>query len=91
MFDLIQEAKDLDAGLIYLCDLITSGRSQGEEDDRITSAEWRELADFILEDMLSEESRLEYDIGAKYSYSGAGDFFLRREMWVTPYVGFFFR
>jgi radical SAM protein with 4Fe4S-binding SPASM domain len=64
VYDLIQEAKDLDAGLIYLCDLITSGRSEGEEDGRITSAEWRELADFILEDMLDEESRLEYDIGA---------------------------
>jgi hypothetical protein len=31
------------------------------------------------------------DLGVKYSYSGAGDFFLRREQWVTPYVGFFFR
>ena len=31
------------------------------------------------------------DIGAKYSLSGAGNFFTRREHWVTPYVGFFFR
>jgi hypothetical protein len=31
------------------------------------------------------------DVGAKYTYSGAGDFFLRKEMWVTPYLGFFFR
>lgn len=31
------------------------------------------------------------DLGAKYSFSGAGDFFLRKEQWVTPYVGFFFR
>ncbi len=31
------------------------------------------------------------DVGAKYSYSGAGDFFNRREMWLTPYLGFFFR
>ncbi len=64
VYDLIQEAKDLDAGLIYLCDLITSGRSEGEEGERVTSAEWRELADFILEDMLDPDSRLEYDIGA---------------------------
>ena len=61
---LIAEAKELDVGLIYLCDLITSGRSEGEDDGRITSAEWRELADFILEDILSDENGLEYDIGA---------------------------
>jgi len=27
------------------------------------------------------------DVGFKYSYSGAGDFFLRREQWITPYLG----
>lgn len=31
------------------------------------------------------------DLGVKYSLSGPGDFFLRREQWVTPYLGFFFR
>ena len=31
------------------------------------------------------------DLGAKYSYSGAGNFFQRKEQWVTPYLGFFFR
>lgn len=31
------------------------------------------------------------DLGAKYSLSGTGDFFVRREHWVTPYLGFFFR
>jgi hypothetical protein len=31
------------------------------------------------------------DVGVKYSLSGAGDFFIRREHWVTPYLGFFFR
>lgn len=61
---LIQEAKDLDCGLIYLCDLITSGRSEGEEDVRITAEQWRELADYILEDVLDPETHLEYDIGA---------------------------
>jgi len=31
------------------------------------------------------------DLGMKYSLSGPGSFFPRREQWVTPYVGFFFR
>jgi hypothetical protein len=31
------------------------------------------------------------DVGVRYSLSGAGDFFLRREQWVSPYLGFFFR
>ena len=31
------------------------------------------------------------DVGVKYSLSGAGDFFTRREHWFTPYLGFFFR
>ena len=37
--------------MIYLCDLITSGRSEGEEDARITAEQWRELADFIVDDI----------------------------------------
>ena len=36
IYDLIAEAKELDCGLIYFCDLITSGRSEGEDDGRIT-------------------------------------------------------
>lgn len=31
------------------------------------------------------------DVGVKYALSGPGDFFLRREQWFTPYLGFFFR
>ena len=31
------------------------------------------------------------DVGMKYSYSGAGDFFRRKQQWVTPYVGFLIR
>jgi len=31
------------------------------------------------------------DLGVKYSLSGAGDFFLRREQWVTPYLGILIR
>ncbi len=61
---LIATAKDLDCGLIYLCDLIASGRSAGEDETRVTAAEWRALADDILEDVLASEDGLEYDIGA---------------------------
>jgi MoaA/NifB/PqqE/SkfB family radical SAM enzyme len=68
IFDIIQEAKDLDAGLIYLCDLITSGRSEGEADGRISIGQWRELADFIVEDVLDDDVKLEYDIGAMPSF-----------------------
>ncbi|MDZ4179608.1 MAG: radical SAM protein [Coriobacteriia bacterium] len=72
IYDLIQESKDLDAGLIYLCDLITSGRSEDGEDSRITAAQWRELADFILDDSIatiaSGVKGLEYDIGAMPSF-----------------------
>jgi len=31
------------------------------------------------------------DIGFKYSLSGTGSFFFRREQWVTPYIGMLFR
>jgi radical SAM protein with 4Fe4S-binding SPASM domain len=64
IFDIIQMAKDLDCGLIYICDLITSGRSEGEEDSRVTVEQWRELADFVVSDMLDPDVKLEYDIGA---------------------------
>jgi len=68
IYELIQEAKDLDCGLIYFCDLITAGRSEGEDDGRITPEQWRELGDFIIEDILSEDSKLEWDIGAMPSF-----------------------
>ncbi|MFA5845174.1 MAG: radical SAM protein [Coriobacteriia bacterium] len=61
---IVAMAKACDAGLLYFCDLITSGRSEGEDDARISAAQWRELADSILEDILDPESKLEYDIGA---------------------------
>jgi len=64
IFDIIQMAKDLDCGLIYICDLITSGRSEGEDDSRVSVEQWRELADFIVEDMLDPDVTLEYDVGA---------------------------
>jgi radical SAM protein with 4Fe4S-binding SPASM domain len=64
IFDIIQMAKDLDCGLIYICDLITSGRSEGEDDSRVTVEQWRELADFVVADMLDPAVKLEYDIGA---------------------------
>jgi radical SAM protein with 4Fe4S-binding SPASM domain len=68
VYDLIAEAKALDVGLIYFCDLITAGRSEGEDDGRITAEQWRELGDFIVDDILSEESKLEWDIGAMPSF-----------------------
>jgi radical SAM protein with 4Fe4S-binding SPASM domain len=54
--------------MIYLCDLITSGRSEGEEDARISAEQWRELADFIIDDITDPESSFEYDIGAMPSF-----------------------
>jgi len=68
VYDLIAEAKDLDVGLIYFCDLITAGRSEGEDDGRITPEQWRELGEFIVNDILSEESKMEWDIGAMPSF-----------------------
>ncbi len=68
IYDLIAEAKALDVGLLYFCDLITAGRSEGEDDGRITAEQWRELGDFIVEDILSEESTMEWDIGAMPSF-----------------------
>jgi radical SAM protein with 4Fe4S-binding SPASM domain len=64
IFDIIQMAKDLDCGLVYICDLITAGRSEGEDDSRVSVEQWRELADFIVADMLDPDVKLEYDIGA---------------------------
>ena len=68
IYDLIAEAKALDVGLLYFCDLITAGRSEGEDDGRITAEQWRELGDFIVDDILSEESTMEWDIGAMPSF-----------------------
>ncbi|MBW1831207.1 MAG: hypothetical protein JRJ10_05830, partial [Deltaproteobacteria bacterium] len=31
------------------------------------------------------------DVGVKYSLSGTGSFFFRREQWITPYLGILFR
>jgi Fe-coproporphyrin III synthase len=68
IYDIIALAKELDCGMIYLCDLITSGRSEGEEDARISAEQWRELADFIIDDITDPESHFEYDIGAMPSF-----------------------
>lgn len=64
IFDIIQQAKDLDCGLVYICDLITAGRSEGEDDTRVSVEQWRELANHVVEDMLDPDVTLEYDIGA---------------------------
>jgi radical SAM protein with 4Fe4S-binding SPASM domain len=72
VYDLIAEARELGVGLIYFCDLITAGRSEGEDDGRITAAQWRELADFIIEDLAAGQESgakgLEWDIGAMPSF-----------------------
>ena len=64
IFDIIRMAKDLDCGMIYICDLITAGRSEGGDDSRVSVEQWRELADYIVQDMLDPEMKFEYDIGA---------------------------
>jgi radical SAM protein with 4Fe4S-binding SPASM domain len=64
IFDIIQMAKDLDCGMVYICDLITAGRSEGEDDARVSVEQWRELADYIVRDMMDPELKFEYDIGA---------------------------
>jgi radical SAM protein with 4Fe4S-binding SPASM domain len=72
VYDLIAEARELGVGLIYFCDLITAGRSEGEDDGRITATQWRELADFIIEDLVAGQEGgakgFEWDIGAMPSF-----------------------
>lgn len=64
-FDLVQTAKDLGSGLVYACDLISSGRAVPLKEGRLTREQWLEIADFIVEDVLSTpQGGLEYDIGA---------------------------
>lgn len=67
-FDLVGVAKSLGSGLIYACDLISSGRAVPLREGRITSAQWHDIADFLIEDILATpEGGLEYDIGANPS------------------------
>lgn len=63
-FDLIQVAKDLGAKLVYPCDLISTGRAVSLNHQRITAEQWRQIADYMLEDVLRNEEGIEYDIGA---------------------------
>ena len=64
-FDLVQVAKDMGSGLVYACDLIASGRATPLNAQRITNAQWLQIADFIVDDVLATpEGGLEYDIGA---------------------------
>jgi Fe-coproporphyrin III synthase len=64
IYDTIALAKKLGAGLVYPCDLITAGRSEDKRSQRVSAAQWRELADYMLEEVLSEEGGIEFDIGA---------------------------
>lgn len=72
VYDLIAEARELGVGLMYFCDLITAGRSEGEDDGRITAEQWRELADYIIDDLLADQAdgakSMEWDIGAMPSF-----------------------
>lgn len=72
IYDLIEEARELGVGLMYFCDLITAGRSEGEDDGRITAEQWRELADYIIDDLIrgeeSGQKGMEWDIGAMPSF-----------------------
>lgn len=64
-FDLVGVAKDLGAGLVYACDLISSGRAVPMSEQRVTADQWVQIADFIVEDVLATPGGgLEYDIGA---------------------------
>ncbi len=75
--DTIELAKRLGARLVYPCDLITAGRAEKLAEQRITPGEWRELADYMLDEVLAGEDDgagadagdggIEFDIGAQPS------------------------
>lgn len=64
IYDIIAQAKDMDCSMVYICDLITSGRSEGAEDLRISNEQWREFCDFVVDEVADPENNFEYDIGA---------------------------
>jgi len=64
IYDIIQQAKDMDCSMVYICDLITSGRSEGADDARISNEQWREFCDFVIEEVADPDNHFEYDIGA---------------------------
>ncbi|MHB0975832.1 MAG: radical SAM protein [Candidatus Aquicultorales bacterium] len=66
-YDTVEVAKGLGASLLYPCDLIATGRAVNLYDRRITTEQWRGIADFMLDDVLKNESGMEYDIGAQPS------------------------
>ena len=64
VYDIIDQAKEMDCSMVYICDLITSGRSEGEEDSRISNQQWREFCDFVIDEVADPDNHFEYDIGA---------------------------
>ena len=64
IYDLIKQAKEMDCSMVYICDLITSGRSEGADDSRISNEQWREFCDFVIDEVADPENTFEYDIGA---------------------------
>ncbi|NNM66661.1 MAG: radical SAM protein [Spirochaetales bacterium] len=64
-FNLVQTTKDLGCGLLYACDLVEVGRAANQRETRVSGDQLREIADFILADVLKDPDRgIEYDIGA---------------------------
>lgn len=70
-YEVWQTAKDLGCGLLYACDLVETGRAGSSDfasvgrESRISKAEWRQLADFMIDDILKDPYHgMEYDIGA---------------------------
>lgn len=63
-FKLIDVAKELGATLIYPCDLISSGRAVDLHNQRIGKAQWQQIADYMLDDVINNPNGIEYDIGA---------------------------
>ncbi len=67
-FDAILEiTKEIGARVIYACDLVTTGRASDMGTREIGPAEWRTLADRIVEEILADPDGLEFDIGAQPS------------------------
>jgi len=64
VYDIIKQAKEMDCSMVYICDLITSGRSEGEEGSRISNQQWREFCDFVIDEVADPDNHFEYDIGA---------------------------
>lgn len=67
-FDLVDQAKEMGAGLVYACDLIAAGRATPLNARRVPAEAWYKIADYLVDDVLSTPNGgLEYDLGANPS------------------------